>query len=312
MNNVLLVGGSGLVGKQLQKQLILKGYSVSVLGRTIASSNKVKSYQWDLAKNLINEDAIIKADYIINLAGAGIADKRWSKTRKKELVDSRVNSTKLLVETIKKRNSKPKAFISASAVGYYGAINSDKIFSEDDLPTDDFLSNCCQLWENSSKDLESLKIRRIIIRVGIVLSNKGGALTKMITPFKLGFGSTIADGKQYMPWIHIDDLCEIFIKAMENNEMEGAYNAASPNPSTNNEFGSILAKTLNKPIWIPNIPTFIIKFLLGEMSVLVTEGSRVSSNKILATGFTFKHSNLESALIDLLSKKKEMQPNLNT
>jgi uncharacterized protein (TIGR01777 family) len=303
MEKVLLVGGNGLVGTQLRKKLITKGYSVSILGRSKSILENVESYLWDVDSKKIDEKAITSTDYIINLAGAGIADNRWTDSRKKIIISSRVDSTKLLVETIKKTNSTPKAFISASAVGYYGAITSDKILSENDIPSGDFLSNCCQLWENSSKDLEALNIRRVIIRVGIVLSNKGGALTKMTPPFKLGFGSAIASGKQYIPWIHIDDLCEIFIKAIENQKMKGAFNAASTTPITNNEFSSTLAKTLKKPYWLPNIPRFIIKLLLGEMSVLITEGSRVSSNKILATGFTFKHSNLESVLINLLSKK---------
>jgi len=303
MENVLLVGGSGLVGRQLRKKLILKGYSVSILGRSKSKLENVDSYLWDINSKTIDKNSITSADYIINLAGAGIADKRWSKTRKKIIISSRVDSTKLLVETIKKTTSTPKAFISASAVGFYGAITSDIILSEDDLPSDDFLSNCCQLWENSSKEIEALNIRRVIIRVGIVLSNKGGALTKMTLPFKLGLGSALASGNQYMPWIHIDDLCEIFIKAIEDQEIKGAFNATSPSPITNNDFSSTLVETLKKPYWLPNIPTFIIKLLLGEMSVLVTEGTRVSSKKILSTGFTFKYSKLESALISLLSKK---------
>lgn len=304
MDKVLLVGGSGMVGIQLQKKLLDRGYSVSILGRSKSKFENIDSYIWNIETGEINEAAISAADYIINLAGAGIADSKWSEARKKVIISSRVDSTKLLVETIKKTNSNPKAYISASAVGYYGAKTSDKIFKEEDLPADDFLSNCCQAWEDSSKELKDLNIRRTIIRIGIVLSNNGGALTKMIPPFKLGLGSAIASGKQHMPWIHIDDLCEIFIKAIEDSKMEGVYNAVSPNPVTNEEFSAELAKTLKKPYWLPNIPTTIMKLILGEMSILVTEGSRISCNKTLSKGFTFKHPKLKEALNDLVLTEK--------
>lgn len=304
MDNVLLVGGSGLVGRQLQKHLTSKGYSVSILGRSISKLENVNSYSWNISSKTIDEKAITSADYILNLSGAGIADKRWSNSRKKIIISSRVDSTKLLIETIKKTNSKPKAFISASAIGYYGSTNSDKIFKENDLPSNDFLGNCCKSWEDSTNEVKTLGIRRTIIRIGIVLSRNGGALTKMITPYKYGFGSAIANGKQYMPWIHINDLCEIFITAIENKEMEGAFNAVSPEHITNKEFSISLAHRLKKQIWLPNVPKIIIQLILGKMSVIITNGSRVSSKKILDQGFNFKYSNLAHALDDILSKKQ--------
>ena len=300
MDRVLIVGGSGMVGAQLQKKLIERGYSVSILGRSKSKVDINCFFKWNIETKTIDEEAITSADYIINLAGAGIAAKRWTNARKKEIISSRVDSTKFLVETIKKTNSKPKAFISASAIGYYGAITSDKIFNENDSQSEDFLGTCCQAWEDASKEIVELNVRRTIIRIGIVLSNNGGALTKMLPPFKFGFGSAIATGKQYMPWIHIDDLCEVFIKAIEDSKMEGIYNATSPNPPTNNGFSIALAKVLKKPYFLPNIPSFLIKTALGERAVIALKGNKVSAEKIKAKGFKHEYLKLEDALINLL------------
>lgn len=301
MKRVLIAGGSGLIGSQLQTKLLTKGYIVSILGRSKPKIENVNSVLWDIKSKTIDEKAITSADYIINLAGAGIANSRWTTSRKETIISSRVDSTELLIQTIIKTKSTPKAFISASAIGYYGAITSDKIFTEEDSPGNDFLSTSCKLWENSSKQLKELNIKRTIIRVGVVLSNKGGALSKMITSFKYGLGSAIASGKQYMPWIHIDDLCEIFIKAIEDKEMEGTYNAVSPSSTNNNEFGKSLSEVLGKPYWLPNIPKIALKIVLGEMAILITEGSRASCNKIQCKGFTFKYPTLKEALQNLLT-----------
>ncbi|MDG1477876.1 MAG: TIGR01777 family oxidoreductase [Vicingaceae bacterium] len=301
MKRVLIAGGSGMVGTQLKTKLLEKGYKVSILGRSSSKLDNVNSYLWNIHAKTIDEKAITSADYIINLAGAGIADSRWTTSRKEIIISSRVDSTELLIHTIKKTKSTPKVFISASAVGYYGATTSDKIFNEEDLPGNDFLSKSCQLWEDSSKKNENKNIRQVTLRIGIVLSDKGGALVKMITPFKFGLGSAIATGKQYMPWIHIDDLCNIFIKAIEDEQINGTYNAVSPNPTKNNEFSKILAKTLNKPYWLPNIPKFTLKIALGEMAIIITEGSRVSSKKLLSSGFKFEHPSLKKALNNLFN-----------
>ena len=301
MDKVLLVGGSGMVGKQLQKKLLARGYTVLILGRSESKSENVKSYLWNIATKKIDEEAIKSADYIINLAGAGIADRRWTASRKKEIVSSRVGATNLLIQTIIKTKTNPKAFISASAIGYYGALTSDKIFTEDDLPSNDFLSHCCQLWEQSSNKIEDLSIRRVVLRIGVVLSEKGGALSKIKAPFRLGLGSAIGSGKQYIPWVHIDDLCECFIKAIEDPLMKGPYNIVSPNPTPNSEFSAVLAQVLKKPYWLPNIPERLIQLFMGEMAVIVTKGSRVSCNKILSNGFMFKYPNLKEALKHLLT-----------
>ncbi|WP_111708024.1 TIGR01777 family oxidoreductase [Lutibacter citreus] len=292
MENVLITGGTGLIGKILTQKLITKGYSVSILSR-----NKTKNsntYSWNISEGFIENKAIEKADYIIHLAGAGIADKRWTKQRKKVLINSRVNSTKLLFLKVKELNPKLKAFIAASGVGYYGAITSEKIFQENDAPNTDFLSVICTLWEKEVTKFNSLNIRTVILRTGVVFSKEGGALEKIIKPIQLGLGAPLGSGKQYMPWIAMEDLCNMYVSAIENPELKGAYNAAAPEHITNKALTKSIAKTLQKPLWLPNVPAFILRIMLGELSVILLEGSRVSSEKIKKNaGFKFKYPTVE-------------------
>ncbi len=201
---------------------------------------------------------------------------------------------------IKHKEIKPKAFISASAIGYYGAITAEKVFYETDLPASDFLGETCRLWEQSADKFKNSDTRVVKIRTGVVLAEQGGALSKMIVPVKLGFGSAIGSGKQYMPWIHIDDLCNIYIKAIEDIQMSGAYNAVAPQHTTNVEFTRALASILKKPFWFPAIPAFMLKMIFGEMAEMLLRGSRVSSEKIIKAGYKFKFANLQAALTDLL------------
>lgn len=298
MTQVLISGGSGLVGKTLCKKLQTKGYSVAILSRT--KNKNLKTYLWDPQNNKIDPEAIDSSDYIIHLAGANIAEKRWSPSRKKDILDSRVESANLIFEEVKKQNKELKAFISASAVGYYGALTSDRVFTEKDHAANDFLGQTCFEWENAAKQFETLGIRTVILRTGLVLNKNGGALSKMIIPIKLGLGSALGNGNQYIPWIHIDDLCEIYIKAIEDSQMAGAFNAIAPDFQTNKSLTHMLSNALNKPYWLPNTPAFLLKFILSKMSVLLLKGSRVSSDKILKTGFTFRFPKLEKALKDLL------------
>lgn len=299
METVLLTG-KGLVSDYLSKQLLDKGYQVNYLSRSNKHNSPFKIYTWNIDQNQIDVEAIASADYIVHLAGANISGKRWTAKRKQLIIDSRVKSTHLLFNGVKKQNKKLMAFISSSAVGYYGAITSDKIFNEEDPPANDFLGETCNLWEQEADQFKNAGIRTVKIRTGVVLSKKGGALEKMIPPVKLGIGSAIGNGKQYLPWIHIDDLCSIFIKAIEDAKMQGAYNAVASDYKTNKEFTRILAKVLKKPFWFPNIPTFTMKLMFGEMAIILLNGSRVSSEKIQKAGFKFKYPNLKSALSDLL------------
>jgi uncharacterized protein (TIGR01777 family) len=298
MASILVTGGTGLIGKHLCKLLKQKGHSVSILSR-IKSSNS-NTFYWNVEDNFIDPEAFINIDYIIHLAGAGIADKRWTKPRKAELINSRVNSTNLLFQKIKELNPNLKAFISASGIGYYGATTTDKISNEEDKPGNDFISKICTLWEKAANQFNSLHIRTVVFRTGIVLTKKGGAFEKITKPIKLGFGAALGSGHQYMPWIHIDDLCSMYIEAIENQKIKGIYNAVSPEHTSNKSFTKSIAEVLKKPIWLPNIPSSILKIIFGKMAIILLEGSRVSSKKIVTTGFNFRYPKLKIALENLL------------
>lgn len=301
--NVLISGGSGFIGSHLTGLLIAKGYSVSILSRS-EKQNKgdIFYYKWDVANQTIDESAVLNADYIIHLAGENIAEKRWTAKRKAAIIDSREKSTQLLYSVLKKNNKKLDAFISASAVGMYGALNGEEICSENTPPANDFLGYTCQKWEGALDFIENLNIRTVKIRTGLVLGKNDGFLKKLIPLFKFRLGSALGSGKQYMPWIHVDDLCNIYLQAVLNPNMEGAYNAAVNDNTTNTIFSKTLARIFGYSIWLPNVPAFVLKLVMGEMAVIVLTGRRVSSDKIEETGFQFKFKNLEEALRDCLTK----------
>jgi uncharacterized protein (TIGR01777 family) len=303
METVLISGGTGLIGRQLGKKLIGKGYDVALLSRSARYDEGVNTYFWDPDKQEIDREAIINADYIIHLAGAGLGEKRWTKKRRREITDSRVKTGQLIHDKLMETKRELKAFISASAIGYYGAITSDRIFLETDPPASDFSGETCRLWEETADRFEDSGIRVVKIRQGIVLSGDGGALVKMAAPVKMGIGSAIGSGNQYLPWIHIDDLCSLFINAIEDPGLKGAFNATAPDYVTYMEFIRTLARILGKPLWIPAIPSFVMKLIFGEMAEILLKGSRVSSEKIIAAGFRFKFPDLEGALKDLYQSK---------
>lgn len=292
MAKILVTGGTGLIGKHLCKLLKNRGHFVTVLSRS-RTVNPL-SFYWNINENYIDNEAITNTDYIIHLAGAGIADKRWTSARKKILINSRVDSTSLLFRKVKELNPTLKGFIAASGIGYYGALTSEKVFSENDNSGNDFLATICKLWEKESLSFQNENIRTVILRTGIVLSKKGGALDKIMKPIKLGVGAAIGSGKQFMPWISIEDLCNMYVEAIENKTINGIYNAVAPEHITNKGFTKTIAKFVKKPLWLPNIPSFVLKIVLGELSIILLEGSRVSSRKIENTGFKFKHSTLNS------------------
>ena len=299
MKTILITGGTGLIGKHLCNLLRSKGYKVTILSRS--NSDNPNTYFWDIEKDFIEQKAVEQADYIIHLAGAGIADERWTKKRKKELIDSRVLSTQLLYKKVVQFNPNLKGFIAASGIGYYGAVTSEKIHTENDAVGTDFLATICKLWEKESMMFDAINIRTIILRTGIVLSKNGGAYEKISKPIKIGVGAALGSGKQYMPWIHITDLCNMYLNAIENTELHGIYNAVSPEQVTNDEFTSSAAFSLNKKIRLPNVPSFVLKTLLGKLAVILLEGSRVTSEKIIATRFSFKYASLKEALKDVNS-----------
>ena len=295
--NVLITGGTGFIGQHLTNLLIENNYSVSILSRS-SKQNKVdiSYFVWDINKHFIDEQAVINADYIIHLAGEGIADQRWTSRRKKAIVDSREKSIQLIYAVLKKHNKKLEAFVSASGIGIYGAVNGPKVCIESTRVADDFLGLTCQKWEAAAGTIESLGIRTVKIRTGLVLGKDEGFLKKLTPIFKYKLGAALGSGKQYMPWIHADDLCSIYLSALQKTEMTGAYNAAINDHTNNWIFSKALAEIYGYKIWLPNVPAFLIRLALGEMAVIILKGRRVSSDKIEKTGFQFKYNKLKVAL----------------
>ncbi len=305
MATVLITGGTGTIGKQLTHLLLQKGYNLTILTRKIKAHQTphVHFAEWDVEKGAIDIQAVQAADYIIHLSGAGIADKRWTDSRKKEIVDSRVKSSALLVKTLRENQHHIKAVISASAIGYYGKdsdASKQNGFREDDTPSNDFLGSTCQQWEASIQPIEKLGIRLVKLRTSIALSTKGGALLAFLRPLNLGLATILGSGDQMMSWIHIDDLCRMYLYALENESMGGVYNACAAEVVTNKKFVLTLAKETRANAYIPvHVPGFVLKLVLGEMSQEVLKSTTVNNAAIKSTGFQFLYPSLEVALQNL-------------
>lgn len=295
-----------MVGTALSKILIERGYDVIVLTRRIPdekfqnvnSKFQVRYALWDVAKQTIDKSAVAKADFIIHLAGANVAEKRWTKKRKQEIVDSRVKSGELIVKAVKEIPNNIKAVVSASAIGWYRADNTNeqKPFVETDLPADDFLGKTCQQWEAAIQPVEDLAKRLVILRTGIVLSDEGGAYAEFKKPLKFGVATILGSGKQIISWIHIDDLIRMYIEAIENESLQGVYNAVAPNPVSNKELILEMARQ-RKRLYLPvYVPAFALKTILGEMSIEVLKSAKVSSEKIQREGFQFLYSNISEVV----------------
>ncbi|MDB4835014.1 TIGR01777 family oxidoreductase [Cyclobacteriaceae bacterium] len=300
--NILITGANGMLSKHLTKQLEGQ-YSIRYLTRKVTRKNE---YSWDLKKKHIDANALKDVHTIIHLAGSPIADKRWTKKRKQSILSSRVDSAQLILDQLKKNNITIDSFISASAIGYYGTSTTNNVYSEENKKGNDFLSNVCHKWEHAAHEFKSSNVanRVAILRIGVILSTRGGALKKIVFPIKYGIGSALGTGNQYMPWIHIEDLCRMFSFILNDDNINRTFNAVAPEHITNAELTKKIGQTLKRPILLPNIPKFIFKMLFGEMSIILLEGSRVSSNKILEQGFSFKYDNLTKALNNLLKKNK--------
>jgi uncharacterized protein len=303
---ILITGGTGLIGSRLTEMLLKKNHEVSYLSREKKAIPNVKVFQWKIEENYIENGALENVDFIVHLAGAGIADKRWTDARKQEIIDSRIKPISLIINELQKAPQPPeggvKGFICGSAIGFYGGDSGEKRLTENSKAGDDFLAKCTTLWEKSADELQKkFNVRTVKIRTGIALSKYGGALPKIVLPIKFGFGAALGSGKQWLSWIHLDDLCNIFIKAIEDENMNGAYNAVAPNPATNLELTKLSAKILKKIFWLPNIPKFLLNLALGEMAVVVVGGNFVL-NKRLAneTDFKYQFPEIEKALEDLL------------
>ncbi len=297
---ILIAGGSGLVGTELSKQLLAKGHKVNWLSRTVKSNSlNIPEYQWNPDKGEIDLRAFDGVDTLVNLAGASIS-KPWTPEYMSQILRSRVDSTRLLFNTVEQHTIKLQKVLAASAFGIYPNDDSEKQYAENDKAGNGFLAQVCTLWENESKQFETIGISTAICRVGLVLSAKGGILSQVALPVKYGLGSAIGTGKQWMPWIHIKDLARMMIFMLENEKSKGVYNGVAPEGARNKEFTKTLARVLNRPMFLPAVPSGVIKLVLGNRAELLLSGTNVSSQKIEAAGFNFHFPTLQEALDNLL------------
>ncbi len=297
---ILITGGTGLIGKRLTWHLQNLGHEVLYLSRKAHKTASIPTYAWKIEQGYIEQEALLQADYIIHLAGAGIADKPWTTARKQEIIHSRTASIELIAQQLQQLPHRVKGFVSASGIGYYGSDTGDKLVDEQSPAGNDFVAQCTIAWEQASEQIAQLGIRTSKLRIGIVLAKDGGALPKMSLPIKWGVGAALGSGKQYMSWIHIDDLCRLFIAALFDNSFVGVYNAVAPNPVSNKLFTQLCAKALHRPLWLPNVPAFALKIFLGEMASLVLGGNKISNQKLQQTSFQFTYTDAQQALTQIL------------
>jgi uncharacterized protein (TIGR01777 family) len=325
MPTIAITGGTGMIGQELTRALLERDHQVIIISRSDHTTGdpprsarhndttrkdhdavcnrdlaqRVKYAKWDVEKQWIDKDAITQADYIIHLAGAGVADKRWTKNRKQEIVKSRVDSGSLLADSLKNIPNKVKAVVSASAIGWYGrdpVIPNPHPFKEDAPHAVDFLGSTCKQWEDSLEKISNLYIRLVKLRTGIVFSKKGGAFSEFVKPLRFGVATILGNGRQIISWIHIDDLVQMYIAAIEDPAINGAYNAVAPAPISNREFMHALAKSRTR-VYIPMyVPSFVLKLILGEMSTEVLKSATISCEKMQKHGFSFRYPSLANAL----------------
>lgn len=292
---VLITGGTGLVGQELIKVLKAAGYELAVLSRSKGKNEDFTTYVWDIDKEYIDPKAFEDTEVIVHLAGAGVADKRWTADRKELIYNSRVNSTLLLHKYLKEQPNQVKVFVGASAIGLYGADTGDQLINEESATGTDFLAHVVDAWESATLKITELGIRVFQPRIGIVLSKKGGALKELLKP---PVAAPLGNGKQYMSWIHIHDLCQMIRFGIEN-DLNGPFNAVGPDPQTNREFTKLAAQVMKKPYLAIPVPSLVLKLMLGEMAQIVLGGSKISAEKIKNAGYNFQFSVLKTALEDL-------------
>jgi uncharacterized protein (TIGR01777 family) len=302
MKTILITGGTGLLGMRISFLLKEQGLNVRHLSRTENLNATYSAYKWDLNAQTIDSKALDGVDGIIHLAGAGIADSRWTKSRKKAILDSRTNSSKLLTKALNDQENQVKVFVSCSAVGYYGN-RKDMVLDETSKAGTGFMSEVCVKWEQSVEKIRAMGIRTPIIRVGIVLSTQGGALPKLNMSYPFRLGSYFGNGQQYYSWIHLDDICQIFIKAILNDQMTGIYNGTAPSPATNKDLAQAISKAHHQKTLLVPAPSFAAKTLLGEMSAVVLHSTRAIPKALQEMQHVFQFTDLVAALEDLFKRK---------
>ena len=312
MATVLISGGTGMIGNRLSQHLIERGYTIIILSRDKNKSSKNANLlysHWDVEKNIIDSEVVRKSDHIVHLAGAGVMDKKWTEAYKKIILSSRTKSAELIMNCLKNNEHHVKSFVSASAIGLYGAdekkINTGKGFTETDLAADDFLGKTVLLWEASTDPVALLGIRLVKLRTGIVLSNDGGALKEYKMPLRFGVAPVLGNGKQIISWIHIDDLCRMYCEAIENIYLNGSYNAVAPHPVSQKTLIVGLAQKLRNNFFTAvYIPAFLLKLRFGKRSIEILKSAWVSSKKVTSTGFTFLYPTMDAALNELAADKE--------
>lgn len=302
MKTILITGGTGLLGTRLSHFLNDMGYQIRHLSRKENLTAKYPAYYWNPDKGEINNNALQNIDGIIHLAGANLADERWTENVKKKLINSRVESTNLLAKTLEQTNAKPSVFVACSAVGFYG--NQDnKILTENSPAGNDFMSEICVKWEQSALAIRQQGIRTPIIRVGVVLSSNGGAFAEMKKSYPLHVGAYFGNGQQYYPWIHLDDICQIFIKSLEDSSMNATYNGCAPTPITNKELARAISDAYQQKTLLTPVPKFALKLMMGEMSSIVLNSTRAIPEALINKGFEFQHPEPISAIKHLINNK---------
>lgn len=298
---VLITGATGLVGSAIVKLCHTKAIDVNYLTTSkskLSNEDNYKGFYWNPNENEIDPNCVKDVDAIIHLVGASIS-KRWTKKHKQAIMDSRLKTTALLHETVKNNPNNITQIVSASAVGFYPDSLTNYYTEDQTHVNSSFLGQVVESWERAVDTFTTLNISVSKVRIGLVFSEKGGAFPKIIQPIKYGAGAPLGTGEQWMSWIHLDDLARLFLHVIEKN-LEGIYNGVSPNPVTNKELTKAAATKLNRPLFLPNVPKFAMKLVLGEMHIILFESQRVSSKKIENTGFFFEYVTLDKALEELL------------
>ena len=307
MRRVVITGGTGFIGMRLSALLERENYEVVHLSRSRKEVERFRSYLWDPGSGYCDKDAFRDGDTVIHLAGANIGEKRWTERRKRVIARSRTKAAGLIYKATVGSGIRPDAFITASGKDYYGTGISEKIYRENDPPGNDFMGKVCRLWEAAADPFEAAGIRVAKIRTALVLAPEGSAISKLTAPARIGLIIRLGPGNQYFPWIHVDDLCNVYLKTVSDETMAGPFNASAPEHITHDMLMSVIARQKKLPVFLPRIPEWLLNIVLGEMSVVLTTGSRISPQRLIHSGFQFMYPDIEGALKAITPSLKSPQ-----